>query len=88
MMLMVRRMQIDPDSQVPVWRQVAAYLAGQITQPGQRLPSESTVCQELGVSRGSVRHAYRFLASQGWAVIVAGKGVYAPDPLPRGRPEV
>ena len=81
-------MQIDHDSAVPVWRQVAAHIAGLITEPGQRLPSESTLCQELGVSRGSVRHAYRFLASQGWAVIVAGKGVYAPDPLPPGSPNV
>jgi len=80
--------RIYPDSAVPVWRQVAARIAGLITEPGQRLPSELTLCQELGVSRGSVRHAYRHLAAQGWVVIVAGKGAYAPDPLPRGRPAV
>ncbi len=55
-------MQVDHDSAVPVWRQIAALIAGLITQPGQRLPSELTLCQELGVSRGSVRHAYRHLA--------------------------
>jgi DNA-binding GntR family transcriptional regulator len=44
--------------------------------------------QELGVSRGTVRQAYRFLASQGWAVVVSGKGAFAADPLPPGRPQI
>ncbi len=81
-------MIIDHDSAVPVWRQVAAWLAGQITHAGQRLPSESTIEQELGVSRGTVRHAYRYLADQGWVVVVSGKGAFAASPLPPGRPEV
>jgi DNA-binding GntR family transcriptional regulator len=81
-------MIIDHDSAVPVWRQVAAWLASQITEAGKRMPSESTIEQELGVSRGTVRHAYRFLADQGWVVIVSGKGAFAANPLPQGRPEV
>jgi DNA-binding GntR family transcriptional regulator len=81
-------MIIKHDSAVPVWRQVAAWLAGQIKAAGQRMPSESTVEQELGVSRGSVRHAYRHLADQGWVIIVSGKGAFAADPLPEGRPQV
>lgn len=81
-------MIIDHDSAVPVWRQVAARLAGQIKTAGQRMPSESTVEQELGVSRGTVRHAYRHLAEQGWVIIVSGKGAFAADPLPEGRPQV
>jgi DNA-binding GntR family transcriptional regulator len=81
-------MIIDHDSAVPVWRQVAAWLAGQITGAGQRLPSESTIEQELGVSRGTVRHAYRYLVDQGWVVVVSGKGAFAASPLPEGRPQV
>jgi len=81
-------MIIDHDSAVPVWRQVAARLAAQITDAGQRMPSESAIEQELGVSRGTVRHAYRFLADQGWVVIVSGKGAFAASPLPPGRPQV
>jgi len=81
-------MIIDHDSAVPVWRQVAAWLTAQIKDAGQRMPSESTVEQELGVSRGTVRHAYRFLADQGWVVIVSGKGAFAASPLPEGRPQV
>lgn len=81
-------MIINHDSAVPVWRQVAAWLAGQIKTAGQRMPSESTVEQELGVSRGSVRQAYRHLADQGWVIIVSGKGAFVADPLPEGRPQV
>jgi DNA-binding GntR family transcriptional regulator len=81
-------MIIDHDSAVPVWRQVAAWLAGQIKTAGQRMPSESTIEQELGVSRGTVRHAYRFLADQGWVVIVSGKGAFAASPLPEGKPQI
>ena len=44
--------------------------------------------QELGVSRGTVRQAYRYLAKQGWAVVVSGKGAFAADPLPPGKPEI
>jgi DNA-binding GntR family transcriptional regulator len=78
-------MIIDRDSAVPVWRQVAVWLAGQIKTAGQRMPSESTIEQELGVS---IRHAYRFLADQGWVIVVSGKGAFAANPLPKGRPQV
>jgi DNA-binding GntR family transcriptional regulator len=81
-------MIIDHDSAMPVWRQVAAWLTEQITEAGKRMPSESTIEQELGVSRGTVRHAYRFLADQGWVVVVSGKGAFAANPLPKGRPQV
>ena len=52
------------------------------------MPSESTIEQEFGVSRGTVSHAYRYLADQGWVVIVSGKGAFATSPLPEGRPQV
>jgi DNA-binding GntR family transcriptional regulator len=81
-------MIVNPDSAVPLWRQVAAWIAGRIAEPGQRLPSEATIMQELGVSRGTVRQAYRYLAKQGWAVVVSGKGAFAADPLPPGKPEI
>jgi DNA-binding GntR family transcriptional regulator len=52
------------------------------------MPSESTIEQELGVSRGTIRHAYRHLADQGWIVIVNGKGAFTASPLPEGKPQV
>ena len=75
-------MILKPDSPVPLWRQIAAWIEEQITEPGQRLPSETTVQQELGVARDTVRQAYRHLVEQGLVVVVPGKGAYAADPLP------
>src|SRR5260370_39004366 len=80
-------MIIDHNSAVPVWRQAAAWLADQIKTPGQRMPSASTVAQELGGSRGTVRHAYRFLADQGWVVIVTGQRAAAANSRPEGSPQ-
>ncbi|MEV6440387.1 FadR/GntR family transcriptional regulator [Amycolatopsis sp. NPDC051716] len=44
--------------------------------PGSRLPAERTLCEELGISRGSLRQALRVLASIGYVQIRAGSGTY------------
>jgi DNA-binding FadR family transcriptional regulator len=53
--------------------QVAQHLLDLIAReglkPGENVPSEVQVCKDLGVSRGSVREAYRTLAALGILVI-------------------
>jgi GntR family transcriptional repressor for pyruvate dehydrogenase complex len=44
--------------------------------PGSRLPAERVLCDELGISRGSLRQALRVLASIGYVQIRAGSGTY------------
>ena len=44
--------------------------------PGSRLPAERVLCEELGISRGSLRQALRVLASIGYVQIRAGSGTY------------
>ncbi|MEU4518755.1 FadR/GntR family transcriptional regulator [Amycolatopsis sp. NPDC024027] len=44
--------------------------------PGSRLPAERALCEELGISRGSLRQALRVLASIGYVQIRAGSGTY------------
>jgi len=57
--------------------QVAAYLRNYITSHGLKLgdslPSEMEVCDELGVSRGIVREAFRSLAAIGVIEVTSGK---------------
>lgn len=46
---------------------------------GQKLPTESKLCEELKVSRTSVREAFRLLQAQGYVEIRPGKGAFVAD---------
>ena len=71
---------IDPDGPEPVFRQLAGILAARIglgdPPPGRSIPSESRLCQEFGVSRGTARKAVAVLREQGLVVTVVGRGTY------------
>jgi GntR family transcriptional regulator, transcriptional repressor for pyruvate dehydrogenase complex len=64
-------------------REVAKRLGATIREgrflPGQRLPSERQLCQELGVSRPVLREALRALAAQGFLEIRHGSGSFVLD---------
>lgn len=47
--------------------------------PGSRLPGETTLAQQLGVGRSTVREAIRTLATQGILLPKHGSGVYLAD---------
>jgi GntR family transcriptional repressor for pyruvate dehydrogenase complex len=46
---------------------------------GSRLPAERALCEQLGISRGSLRQALRVLDSIGYVHIRAGSGTYVRD---------
>lgn len=75
-------MSIDHYGEEPFYRQLAALLLAQIEigeyAPGDQLPSEKALEQQHGVSRGTVRAAYKVLRDQGHVIIRAGRGVYVP----------
>jgi GntR family transcriptional regulator len=69
---------LDPDSVTPLYEQLAAVLrdeidAGRITS---RLPSELSLVQEYGVSRGTVRRAVARLIEAGYARVSRGRGTF------------
>ena len=74
-------MGVDHESAIPVYRQVAAILAGRIERgeiaPGKPVPSESSLMGEYGISRDTVRKAMDVLRSDGLVVTVQGKGSFA-----------
>ena len=46
---------------------------------GQKLPTEAKFCEELHVSRTSVREAFRLLQAQGYVELRPGKGAFVAD---------
>lgn len=71
---------LDPDGPVPLYAQLAEVLRGQIRAgellPDRPVPSELTLQQTYGVSRDTVRHAFKVLREEGLVVTVRGKGTY------------
>ena len=73
-------MSIDRDGPTPVYLQLAAILRVRIEAgdypPGRALPSETTLMQEHGLARETVRKAVRVLRDEGLVQIVQGRGAY------------
>lgn len=72
---------IDRSGDRPAYKQVADRLRDLIdsgrVQPGDRLPSESDLMTETGVSRATARRGLRMLINEGRAVPRPGEGVFA-----------
>ncbi len=78
---------IDPDGPVPVYKQIADEIAGQIQrgeiQPGRRIPSESTIQQTYGVARDTARHAVAELRDRGLVETIPQRGSFVITPRTR-----
>ncbi|MEV4763777.1 GntR family transcriptional regulator [Micromonospora chokoriensis] len=74
---------IDPLSPTPMYIQLADVIAKRIEagelQPRRPIPSESTLQQEYGVARGTVRAAVRLLRERGLVMTVPQRGTYVSD---------
>jgi GntR family transcriptional regulator len=64
----------------PLWHQVAQTLSATIEEgiwsPGDQLPGEERLCEMLGVSRITIRHALRKLEDQGVVRKEHGRGTF------------
>jgi GntR family transcriptional regulator len=78
---------IDRASPVPYWYQLAGILeraiAGGQWRPGERLASESELCERFGISRTTVRQALARLEQEGMVVRRKGFGTFAAASAPR-----
>jgi DNA-binding GntR family transcriptional regulator len=70
--------EIDRWSEVTYYEQLASILRDQIQrgefEPGQGIPSETTLMQAHSLSRGTVRRAIEMLAQDGYLETVARRG--------------
>jgi GntR family transcriptional regulator len=71
---------INPDGPVPIYVQVADYVAAKIASgqwaPGRRLPGERDLASEWGVAYLTVRRAMQELRERGLIVTSQGRGNY------------
>lgn len=63
-----------------ITRHVIAQITGGAWKPGDRIPSEQELTSQFGVSRMTVHHALRDLATRGFLVRRAGSGTYVAGP--------
>ena len=81
MMLHTGQMQkVDHNSYEPSYAQLVRILQEQIAvgrlRPGDRLPSESQLCEHHDVSRMTVRRAINILVEQGLVITKQGQGTF------------
>lgn len=78
--------ELKQGSQIPVYRQIAEAVAGQIAEgqlaPGDKLPTVRQLAEETGLAQGTVKHAYDELEKEGLIEMVQGRGTFV-----RGREE-
>ena len=75
---------INPNSVVPMYKQVLKVLSDRIAsgewKTGDKLPSETSLMQEFGVSRITIRAAIAELAEDGVLARSQGKGTFVATP--------
>lgn len=74
---------MEPIKRVPIVHQVEERIRALIEeksfQPGEKLPAEMDLCQQLGVGRGTVREAFRLLQAKGIVDIKPGRGAFVAE---------
>ena len=75
---------LDRDGPIPIYKQLADIIRGQIERgefaPGDLLPSEAELEAEYKIARLTVRRAVRELREQGVAYTVQGEGTFVGPP--------
>lgn len=73
-------MSIDPNSPVPIYQQIAAYIrravAAGVYRPGEMIPSLRTLALELVVNPNTVQRAYEQLEREGLIHARKGRGMF------------
>lgn len=65
-----------PTGAQEIAQEVLGHIAREQLQPGDRLPSERNLAEQMGVSRCSLREALRLLEAQGRVQVETGRGCY------------
>lgn len=76
-------MKLDKHSSIPLYAQLKDLITERIESgeyaPGEQIPTEMSLCEELELSRPTVRQAIADLVAEGLLVIMKGKGTFVRD---------
>ena len=79
-LLTIADLPLDPTSVVPIYRQIAEFLAGRIEcgamQTGEKLPATRELAGQLGLNRTTVSAAYGLLEEAGLISGQVGRGSF------------
>jgi GntR family transcriptional regulator len=79
-----RRPVVNRNSPLPLYAQVRSAIEGRLKagewEPGERIPGETELCQEYGVSRPVVRQALQEMAAEGLILRRKGMGTFVAEP--------
>lgn len=88
----MRDRRVDPTADRAAYKQVADALRDDITsgkfRPGRRIPAESYLSEEFGVSRNTIRQALTILRTEGLIETARPTGSRVRDPQERAVVEV
>lgn len=77
-------MRLEQDSCIPLYYQIKEAIKADIEQgtlkPGDQLPTETELADQLGISRSTVRQALLSLAREGRVYRRRGKGTFVSEP--------
>ncbi|NLZ70551.1 MAG: GntR family transcriptional regulator [Clostridiaceae bacterium] len=80
-------MPLDKHSSVPLYAQLKEVLLARIEsgeyQPGERIPTEMQLCEEMQLSRPTVRQAVSELVNEGLLEIYKGRGTFVREETKR-----
>jgi GntR family transcriptional regulator, arabinose operon transcriptional repressor len=66
------------------WQKIRDYIISELSSgsysPGDAIPSENYLCEAVGVSRSTVRQAFRELENEGMIYRVKGRGTFLAEP--------
>lgn len=88
------RLNIEKNSPVPAYRQIIRQITSMIRdgsiKPGDKLPTERELAQQLQIARGTVKKAYELMVKEGLVETTQGRGTFVSarqDIIPSGRKE-
>jgi GntR family transcriptional regulator len=74
------RVELDRDSDVPLYQQIANLLRADIADgtyaPGTKIPAVSRIIQETGCTHVTVRKGIGILAAEGLVIVRPGMGTF------------